>query len=420
MVPSFTERINSQLQLPGCGKSSETIGGINGLGNTMKTLKPLILFLHQKRLLFIIPILLCLGLVFWSQSQKSKTIFPSKNHKFAIQTYSDTSEEGGKSVISPPRISDTGVTFEFTLQKNPTYSYAGLFISLMADSQFLDISKYKYLKLELAAENARSFSVYLKAFIDGVSKLDQFMTHEFLMNELRIDSVKSVYKINLDEFVHPAWWLEENNIALQTVKQPHFNKMISMQIQNGVFTPFNTPIKVSVTNVSFVKDNTVSLFIIFTLTILYFFAYLLVFMDVQRKNKAKQTVISYKELVVENDADKDLQRLQNSVAKHFADPEFTVEKLAREAGVSASRIPGILKERFNMNFKQYLNIIRITEAKRLLRETDNQITTCAYNVGYNNIPHFNRTFKQLEGVSPKEYRKNLKEGKPGTAIHPKP
>ena len=63
-------------------------------------------------------------------------------------------------------------------------------------------------------------------------------------------------------------------------------------------------------------------------------------------------------------------------------------------------------------FKQYLNIIRITEAKRLLRETDNQITSCAYNVGYNNIPHFNRTFKQLEGISPKEYRKKCgKDGK---------
>jgi len=384
----------------------------------MKTLRIILVFLHKKRLLTIIPILLCLGLVYWSQTQKSKAIFPSKANKFVIQTYSDTSE-GGKSVISPPRISDTGVSFDFTMHKNPNYPYAGLTISLVTDSQFLDISKYKYLQLEISAEKAKSFSVYLKAFIDGFSKLDQYMTHEFLMNELRIDSVKSIYKINLEEFSHPAWWIEENNIAELTLKKPHFNKMISMQIQNGVFTPFDTPIKVTVSNISFVKDNTVALFLIFSITVLYFFAYLFVFMDVRRKLKAKQTVISYKELVVENDSDKDLQRLQNAVAKHFADPEFTVEKLAREAGVSASRIPGMLKERFNMNFKQYLNIIRITEAKRLLRETDNQITTCAYNVGYNNIPHFNRTFKQLESVSPKEYRKNLKDGKPGSAIHNK-
>jgi AraC-like DNA-binding protein len=252
----------------------------------------------------------------------------------------------------------------------------------------------------------------MKAFIDGVTRLDQFLTHEFLMKEISVDSVSSLYKISLNEFDHPSWWLEENNFVESNLKKPRFSKMIRMEIQNGISTPFDTPVKVSVEKISFVHNNSIALTLISGCTLLYFFIYALLFMVVQRKIKSKQTVISYKELVVENDSDKDMQRLMNAVARHFADPEFTVEKLAREAGVSASRIPGMLKERFNMNFKQYLNIIRITEAKRLLRETDNQITTCAYNVGYNNIPHFNRTFKQLEGISPKEYRKNPKERKP--------
>jgi YesN/AraC family two-component response regulator len=77
--------------------------------------------------------------------------------------------------------------------------------------------------------------------------------------------------------------------------------------------------------------------------------------------------------------------------------------------VSASKIPGVLKQKFDLNFKQYLNKIRISEAKRLLVESDNQIVSVAYAVGYNNIPHFNRTFKQMENISPKEYRRNFKE-----------
>jgi AraC-like DNA-binding protein len=232
------------------------------------------------------------------------------------------------------------------------------------------------------------------------------------MKEIPVDSIGSRYIIDLNEFVHPAWWLEDNHFIEANLGKPHLSKIISMELQNGISTPFDTTVKIVIDKISFVKDNSFTIIITVSCTVLYFFIYMLVFMIVQRKIKAKQTVISYKELVVENDADKDMQRLMNAVAKHFADPEFSVEKLAREAGVSASRIPGMLKERFNMNFKQYLNIIRITEAKRLLRETDNQITTCAYNVGYNNIPHFNRTFKQLEGISPKEYRKNLREEKP--------
>jgi AraC-like DNA-binding protein len=372
----------------------------------MKKLRLTAIFLHKTRLLFIVPILACLLGIFWFEARKTLTVCPVKKSPFQIQTYSDASENG-KTTISAPQIAENAVSFDYTLRKSANYCYAGLMVTFLTDSIFLDVSKYDYVVLDLEAGNTKSLAVYLKAFIDGVTKINQFLTHEFLMKEITVDSVRSRYTISLDEFAHPAWWLEDNHFIEADIGKPHYSKVISMELQNGISTPFDTPIRVTVHKISFVKDNSFVIALILGCTLLYFFVYMLVFMVEQRKIKAKQTVISYKELVVENDADKDMQRIMNAVAKHFADPEFTVEKLAREAGVSASRIPGMLKERFNMNFKQYLNIIRIAEAKRLLRETDNQITTCAYNVGYNNIPHFNRTFKQLEGVSPKEYRKKL-------------
>ena len=51
--------------------------------------------------------------------------------------------------------------------------------------------------------------------------------------------------------------------------------------------------------------------------------------------------------------------------------------------------------------KKYLNHIRILEAKRLLKNSDRQISEIAYIVGYGNISHFNRTFKQIEKYHPK-------------------
>jgi AraC-like DNA-binding protein len=377
----------------------------------MEKLAPRLLALHRKGILIVVPLLMCIAAMFLLQMTKTCTVFPAKKNTFTLQTYSDSSE-GGTTSITDPHVVNNTISFDYTLKKSTIYPYAGLFISLMVDSSFLDISKYNYLSIELDAGKAKSCAVYLKAFIDGFTKLDQYMTHEFLMKEVPVDSVQSTSRINLNEFVHPGWWLEENNIAETKIAKPHFSKMISMQLQNGLFTPFDTPIHVVVKKISFVKNQGIAIMIVIACTLIFFFAYTIIFMVFQRKIKTKQTVISYQELKVENDSDKDIQRIMNAVAKHFADSEFTVEKLAREAGVSASRIPGMLKERFSMNFKQYLNIIRIAEAKRLLRETDNQITTCAYNVGYNNIPHFNRTFKQLEGVSPKEYRKTVgKENK---------
>jgi AraC-like DNA-binding protein len=377
----------------------------------MKQLSAIALFLHRKRLLFILPLLLGALSFLWTQSRKSFVIFPDSKNRYRVHTYSDTSDSNkdGKSVISTPVVSGAGLTYDYTLKKGDPYPYAGLYVNLMPGSVFLDISRFDYVLLELDAQKAQTVDVYLKAFVDGFTTLGQENTQELLMKEITADSTFSRYKISLNELIHPSWWLEDNKIAESKLGKPHFSKLISMQLQNGISTPFDTPIQITIKKIAFVHKTGLTMLMIVVGLLLYFFAYMLAFLVIQRKIKAQQKVISYKELEVENDADKDVQRIMSAVAKHYADPEFTVEKLAREAGVSASRIPGMLKERFNMNFKQYLNIIRITEAKRLLRETDNQITTCAYNVGYNNIPHFNRTFKQLEGISPKEYRKKLEK-----------
>jgi AraC-like DNA-binding protein len=375
----------------------------------MKHLRSILFSLYRRGFLIIIPLLACVFILYWFEASKTLTICPVKAKKYVIQTYSDASENG-KTSITEAQSGEHNVSFEFTLRKCNSYSYAGIKFILMVDSSFLDISQYDHVLLDIEAGKAKSLSVYLKAFMDGVTRMDQFLTHEFLMKEITVDSTRSLYTIDLNEFVHPPWWLEDNHFIEANLGRPHLSKIISMEIQNGISTPFDVPIKIVINKIAFVKDNSFATLMTIGITLLYFFILMLVFIVVQRKIKGKQTVIPYKELVVENDADKDMQRVMNAVAKHFADPEFSVEKLAREAGVSASRIPGMLKERFDMNFKQYLNIIRITEAKRLLRETDNQITTCAYNVGYNNIPHFNRTFKQLEGTSPKEYRKRLHDG----------
>jgi YesN/AraC family two-component response regulator len=73
-------------------------------------------------------------------------------------------------------------------------------------------------------------------------------------------------------------------------------------------------------------------------------------------------------------------------------------------GVSASKITQILREKKNCSYKQYLNSIRLSEAKRLLLETDRNIVDIAQKVGYSNVTHFNRIFKTTEGISPRQFR----------------
>ncbi|BCG58283.1 AraC family transcriptional regulator [Paenibacillus sp. URB8-2] len=54
---------------------------------------------------------------------------------------------------------------------------------------------------------------------------------------------------------------------------------------------------------------------------------------------------------------------------------------------------------------EYVNLKRITEAQRLLRETDGKIIEISSSVGFDNPAHFNRIFKQIAGTTPMNYRK---------------
>ncbi len=49
------------------------------------------------------------------------------------------------------------------------------------------------------------------------------------------------------------------------------------------------------------------------------------------------------------------------------------------------------------------------EAKRLLKETNQQISSIAFMVGYNNVQHFNRVFKEYTGIPPTLFREDTSD-----------
>lgn len=54
---------------------------------------------------------------------------------------------------------------------------------------------------------------------------------------------------------------------------------------------------------------------------------------------------------------------------------------------------------------QYTNRVRMTEAKRLLSSTNDKMGVIAETVGMEDPTYFSKLFKQIEGISPIEYRK---------------
>ena len=66
------------------------------------------------------------------------------------------------------------------------------------------------------------------------------------------------------------------------------------------------------------------------------------------------------------------------------------------------------KQHTRKTYLNFLNEIRLQKASELLKNSDFPIAQIAYEVGFNNLSNFNRTFKLNKGKPPFEYRKGFK------------
>jgi two-component system, response regulator YesN len=91
---------------------------------------------------------------------------------------------------------------------------------------------------------------------------------------------------------------------------------------------------------------------------------------------------------------------------HFAE-DITLTDVAREAGLSRYYFCRLFHQETGTSFRDYLHDLRITRAKALLADRYVRVTEVASAVGFNDLSHFDRTFRRRVGCSPSEYRRSL-------------
>ena len=77
----------------------------------------------------------------------------------------------------------------------------------------------------------------------------------------------------------------------------------------------------------------------------------------------------------------------------------------QKIGLSRRRAVAVFKEAYGMTPRAYVDLLRLSEAKRLLVQTDAKIIDIAASVGFEGLSTFNRFFKEKTGLSPSAYRK---------------
>ncbi|HZK28530.1 MAG TPA: AraC family transcriptional regulator [Thermoclostridium sp.] len=85
--------------------------------------------------------------------------------------------------------------------------------------------------------------------------------------------------------------------------------------------------------------------------------------------------------------------------------EITLGQTADRFGFSEHYLSRLFKSVFDTPFRQYLNEIRIKHAEESIVLNKENISNIAYNCGFNSLSTFNRTFREIKGCSPSQYRK---------------
>ena len=85
--------------------------------------------------------------------------------------------------------------------------------------------------------------------------------------------------------------------------------------------------------------------------------------------------------------------------------QWTVEEMAAMTGLGTTAFTEKVKNYTGFSPLQYLINIRISEAIKLLRKREVNVTTIALDTGFYSSQHFSTTFKKLTGYTPGEFRK---------------
>lgn len=97
-------------------------------------------------------------------------------------------------------------------------------------------------------------------------------------------------------------------------------------------------------------------------------------------------------------------KLMTYILEHYKEYSFSNQSVAENTGIPNKQISNIIRKETGLNFVQYISYLRMNEFKRLLRETDCNITELVDEIGYSDASNFLRKFRTMEGMTASQYR----------------
>lgn len=110
---------------------------------------------------------------------------------------------------------------------------------------------------------------------------------------------------------------------------------------------------------------------------------------------------------IENEDGDLVWRAKNLIDEHLTE-SLTLDDVAENLGVSSHHFCREFKKGTGMTLTRYLTCRRVELAEEALLKNESRITDIAYEVGFQSLSQFNRSFLKATGMNPCEYRRRKK------------
>ncbi|MGB3587666.1 MAG: ATP-binding protein, partial [Tunicatimonas sp.] len=104
-----------------------------------------------------------------------------------------------------------------------------------------------------------------------------------------------------------------------------------------------------------------------------------------------------------------LEKCLRTVEENLSESEFGVEQMQREIGMSRMQLHRKLKALTNQSTTEFIRDVRLQKAAQMLEQNGVQVAEVAYEVGFNHLSYFAKSFKEKFGLSPSEFAKSRQE-----------
>lgn len=225
-----------------------------------------------------------------------------------------------------------------------------------------------------------------------------------LEKDIALDRTDGKYSVKIDDFCIKPWWYSACGLKFGDSRiEPNLSRIsrIGFGVPNtSIFTKeedYKLQVNSVKTRYSSYPQLALILLLLMTLVIL-------PVLDIIKRKTFSLFPIADDEFNARKSGEGLKNELTHFVGRYYGNNRLTIQHVAEHMKVPRYKVNDIFKKSYNMSFDEYLNLIRMTEARRLLIESRQSVKEISSIVGFKHVAIFNRAFKSYAGSTPSSVR----------------